>query len=304
MPSALQPCLHPLEVRGRLVGEVVAELRRGVEHVLPVVALRVEDPQRVGLGPLAISSPSSVGVAAPVVEQHRRDSAPRLVGVAHRVDEQPRRRAARDRGRSRAASAMTSTSTSGSSTPRTSTPTCQCWRYRPFCGRSAGSWARGTRPSTASAGWCCDERPHDRRGALGAQREPAAAPVVELVHLLAHDVGGLTDPLEHLRVLEDRRQQQAVSEAPGPVGEPGDELLPAVGLGRQHVAGPVGRAENVSVARASDTSACYRRSPAAPEPFRRLRRGRGAGRFSSPARIPGRSVNFGALLPMNRGQQR
>ena len=34
------------------------------------------------------------------------------------------------------ASAITSTSTSGSSTPSTSAPSCQCWRYRPFWGRS------------------------------------------------------------------------------------------------------------------------------------------------------------------------
>ena len=63
------------------------------------------------------------------------------------------------------------------------------------------------------------ERAHDRRGALGPQREPPAAAVVELVHLLADDVGALADAVEHLGVLEDRREHQAVAEAAGPVGE-------------------------------------------------------------------------------------
>ena len=52
------------------------------------------------------------------------------------------------------------------------------------------------------------EGAHHRRGALRPQREPATALVLELVHLLAHDVGRLTDALEHLEVLEDRRDDE------------------------------------------------------------------------------------------------
>jgi hypothetical protein len=46
----------------------------------------------------------------------------------------------------------------------------------------------------------------DRRGALGAQRDRAPTAVVEGVHLLLHDVGGLADaPREELRGFERRR---------------------------------------------------------------------------------------------------
>ena len=87
------------------------------------------------------------------------------------------------------------------------------------------------------------EGAHDRRGALRPQREPATALVLELVHLLAHDVGGLTDPLEHLEVLEDRRDDEIEPEARGALGEGRDQRHPTIGLRRQHVAGARGRAE-------------------------------------------------------------
>jgi len=49
-------------------------------------------------------------------------------------------------------------------------------------------------------------RPADRRGAFGPERELAAAPVLEDVHLLLHDVGaGARRPLEEVHVLEHRR---------------------------------------------------------------------------------------------------
>ena len=48
-----------------------------------------------------------------------------------------------------------------------------------------------------------DEGPHDRRRALGTQRQTAPAPVVELVHLLVDDLGVVADPAaEHLDVFE------------------------------------------------------------------------------------------------------
>ncbi len=81
------------------------------------------------------------------------------------------------------------------------------------------------------------EGPHDRRGALGAQRDAAAALVLEVVHLLAHDVGGLTDPLEHLEVLEDGREHQAEAVAGRALREGRHERDPAVGLGREDVVG-------------------------------------------------------------------
>ena len=63
-----------------------------------------------------------------------------------------------------------------------------------------------------------DEGPSHRRGALGAQRDVAAALVLEVVHLLGDDVGALTDALEDADVLEHRRLDEpvAVAARPGP----------------------------------------------------------------------------------------
>ena len=81
-----------------------------------------------------------------------------------------------------------------------------------------------------------DPRPHDRRRPLGAQGQPAPALVLELVHLLAHHVGGLAHPLEHADVLEHGADHQAIAGPPGPVGEQGDQALPSGRLGGQDVA--------------------------------------------------------------------
>ena len=92
------------------------------------------------------------------------------------------------------------------------------------------------------------ERARDRRGAVGAQREVPAALVGEVVHLLAHGVGARAELLHDLDVLEDRRDEHPEAGAAGPHRERGDERLPAVGLGREHVVRAVGRAKDVSVA--------------------------------------------------------
>ena len=60
-----------------------------------------------------------------------------------------------------------------------------------------------------------DEGPGHRRGALGPQRDVAAALVLEVVHLLGDDVGALADALEHADVLEHRRLDQPVAVAAG-----------------------------------------------------------------------------------------
>ena len=65
----LQPFLHAREVRGRRVAQVLAELRRALEHVGPVGPLRVEDAQRVRLGAFHLGA-DQVGVRVPVREQH------------------------------------------------------------------------------------------------------------------------------------------------------------------------------------------------------------------------------------------
>ncbi len=91
------------------------------------------------------------------------------------------------------------------------------------------------------------EGAHDGRGAFGPQREPAPAAVDEVVHLLAHDVGGLPTPREDLVVLEDRGQQQAIAEPLRPAREPLDYLDPASGVRREHVEHALGGAHDVSI---------------------------------------------------------
>ena len=82
-----EPLLHALEVRLGLVAEVLGELRRPLDHVLPVFALRVEEPQRVLLDPLAELVAEGGGVVEQVLRQHRQVARARL-RVAHRVQQQ------------------------------------------------------------------------------------------------------------------------------------------------------------------------------------------------------------------------
>ncbi len=91
-----------------------------------------------------------------------------------------------------------------------------------------------------------DERTHDRRGPLGPEREPATALVFELVHLLGDDIGRLPHAEEHLEVLEDRGDDQAVAEAPGSTAERVDERGEPVRRRREDVVGPLRRPEDVA----------------------------------------------------------
>ena len=73
---------------------------------------------------------------------------------------------------------------------------------------------------------------------LGAQRDVAVALVDEVVHLLGHHVGGVTDAGEHADVLEQRGDQLAVPGGAHHVGEHGGESTPATAVGRQDVPHP------------------------------------------------------------------
>ena len=77
---------------------------------------------------------------------------------------------------------------------------------------------------------------HDRRGPLRAQRQRAAAHVLEGEHLLLDDVGGLPHAArEQLGALEDRRLDHAVAGVVEQVvGEPLERLAPLPVVG-QHV---------------------------------------------------------------------
>ena len=90
-------------------------------------------------------------------------------------------------------------------------------------------------------------RAHDGCCPFRSQREMAITAVGELVHLLAHDVGAGADALEHLDVLEDRRDDEAVPKASRPVREHADDLDPRIGLGCQHIVCADGSAVHRSV---------------------------------------------------------
>src|SRR2546423_7079816 len=110
---------------------------------------------------------------------------------------------------------------------------------------------------------------HHRRRPLGPEGQAPAALVLELVHLLADDVGPLADPLEDLDVLVGRGHHQAVAEAGGPAGELGDERGPPPRLRGQDVVRADGGAVGVSARLPGGFlhgPPCYRRVVIAPPP--------------------------------------
>ena len=87
------------------------------------------------------------------------------------------------------------------------------------------------------------EGSHEAGGDLGADRHPPAALVLEVVHLLAHDVRGVAHPEEHLQVLDERREHQTEA---GPLGvgrEDGDQRSPPLRLGSHHIGHAAGSLE-------------------------------------------------------------
>ena len=87
--------------------------------------------------------------------------------------------------------------------------------------------------------------PTDAGGQLGPQRESLrwVALVVEVEHLLGHDVGGLTQPSEHPEILEDRRDDFTEATQRRLVGEPIHERATPARFGREDVAGAFGGTE-------------------------------------------------------------
>ena len=86
-----------------------------------------------------------------------------------------------------------------------------------------------------------DEGPHDRRGALGAERVGAIAAVGEDVHLLGRDLTLLTDaPVEDPDVFEHRRDDELEAVAVGELREGRDDALPLGRARAEDVVGPDG----------------------------------------------------------------
>jgi hypothetical protein len=81
--------------------------------------------------------------------------------------------------------------------------------------------------------------PHERGRAFGAQRNPGAVAVLERVHLLLDDVGGVADrPLEELNLFEKRELYLPESIGIQHPLSRGQQLAPAARFGGQHVAEP------------------------------------------------------------------
>ena len=228
-----------------------------LDDVLPVVALRVEHPQRVVLDPIAEVVAERAGVIEQVLPEQRDVGRTALV-VAHRVEQQrdplqPQRfvEPVRQRDDLDVDIGVVDAEHLGPHLPVL--PVATLLRALvPEVRRQVPDLPRHRRV-------VLHERPHDRCGALGPERDPAAALVVEVVHLLADDVGRLPDPLEHLEVLEDRREDQPEAEPLRPLREHPHELFPAPRFGRQDVVGSRRRAELRLVIRAQRRRLDHRR---------------------------------------------
>ena len=88
-----------------------------------------------------------------------------------------------------------------------------------------------------------DERPDDRRRPFRSEGDAPASLVLEVVHLLADDVGRVADPLKDLDILEHGRHHQAVAGGLDDASEVSDHGLPPGGLWRQDVVSPDGSAK-------------------------------------------------------------
>ena len=293
MPSASSPCCTRSKCVARLVAQVLGDLRRVLDHVLPVVALA--------------SRARAAGSARPAHGTRRR---------ARRRGRAGTRAASRRSAGRLAASPIEFSSSVNALEPEVAV---EAVGERDDLDVDVGivdaEHLDADLPVLAVAALLralvaevrrevpdlprhrrvvLHERAHDRRGALGPQREAAAALVLELVHLLAHDVGGLADPLEHLEVLEDRRDHEPEPEALGARRERRDQRLPPLRLRRQDVVGARRRAELRLVVRAQrrrlrppahgtgDPREHRRRTGLGDVAVRRRRgRGRGAPRYAA-----------------------
>src|SRR5262249_18550419 len=81
--------------------------------------------------------------------------------------------------------------------------------------------------------------PHHAGGDLWTDGDMAAALVIEVIHLLADDVGGVAHALEDLDVLDQGGEDESVAGPVGMLGEGGHEGRPARRLRREHIPHPL-----------------------------------------------------------------
>ena len=240
MPSARSPCCTASKCATARVAQVLGELRRALDDVLPVLVLRVEHPQRVGLdpGPELVAERRRRGRAGS--SRSAATYAGRGLGVAHRVDAAARRRgepevaveAVGERDDLDVDLGVVDAEHLDAELPVLAVPAL----LRPLVPevrRDVPDLPRHGRVGAARRPGPPARCPR----AAGASRRPPLSSN-SYISLRTTSVT-LADPLEHLEVLEDRGDHEAVAEAPGPVGEGRPTSVgPPLRLGRQDVVGP------------------------------------------------------------------
>ena len=87
-----------------------------------------------------------------------------------------------------------------------------------------------------------DQRAHSPCRALGLERDAAVSLVLEGVHFLLHDVGGIPHtPQEKLGMLKNGRADLPIARQRGPAPHDALDGLPDMRVLRQHIPGALGR---------------------------------------------------------------
>ena len=232
----LEPRLDALEMIRRGVRQVLRELRRAQDDVLPRLDLGIEHPHRVRVDARQELVAERAAVANEVISQGRDETRARL-RIAHRVEQQAHIaeaevtiEAGQQRDDFHIDLGILDAERLDAQLPVLAVTTF-LGPLVPEVRSDVPNLPRRSRP-------VLHERAHHRRGAFGTEREAPTALVRELVHLLRHDVGVLTDPLEHLDVFEHRRDREAVAVPASAVGEAGNDLHPLPEIGRQDIVNP------------------------------------------------------------------
>jgi hypothetical protein len=239
--EGIEPGAHAIEVSGGAIAQPVGDVGRVGDHGAGLRALAVEDPHGMAVDLLLVV----VGEVATALAQPPRelgDVGPPILGRAHRVDGEGE--AAQAQGAQVGVAEGDDLDIEVGIGGAQGLDVDLVVLAEAACLRALVAEARRDRPHLpGDRGSVLHERAHDRRRDLRAEREVAVALVVEVVHLLADDVGALTQPLEDADVLEHGLLQQPVAGPVSDAGEGGDERLPPRRFGREDVLGADRRLE-------------------------------------------------------------